>query len=188
MKLFLFLSFLSHLDTLPPASQLHASIEEHHTAVTMATLAEFDDASGNTWMNWTPSVGVGYAPNGEPRPTASFSLSQVFANLERRKERKAKRRSIEEAAKLELAQLHSQLSAMLQQYDMMKLELATVREIFDIDRQLFALETAAYESAEISPMQYLPKQKAFIQSKLAVTRKEVELKEIELEILRFSYF
>lgn len=188
MKILFLIAIAASLDTLPEASQLHASIEEFHTQKVAATLAEFDDASGGNWMNWTPSVGTGFNLQGQPRPTFSFSLSQVFANIERKKEKKAKRESIIEAGKLELAELHSQLSAMLDRHRLMKLELATIREIFEIDRQLHALETAAYEAAELSPMQYLPKRKAFIQSKLNLTKKEIELANLEGEILVFSHF
>ena len=62
-------------EQLPTNNELHAALDRHHDRLTAATLAEFDDAPANTWMNWTPAIGIGYAPNGEPRPTASFSLA-----------------------------------------------------------------------------------------------------------------
>lgn len=174
--------------SLPTADALHAALDSFHHHQLMATLAEFDDAPGNTWMNWTPAIGTGFNLQGQPRPTVSFSLSQVFTNLERRRERKAKRRSIKEAAQLELAQLHSQLAAMLLRHEMLLLELETMREAFDIDRQLHELETSDYEAAKLSPMQYLPKRKAFINARLAVMMKEAEVREVEREVLTFSKF
>ncbi len=44
------------------------------------------------------------------------------------------------------------------------------------------------DDAELSPSEFLPKQKAYLESKLALTRKEMEVKNFEAEILTFSHF
>lgn len=195
MKLFVFLTITGLLALpqtadcqLPTADSLHAALDSAHARKLAATLAEFDDAGPPGWMNWTPSVGMGYNLQGEPRPTMSFSLSQVIGNIERRKERKAKRRAIEEAGKLELSQLHSQLDAMLQRYAMLSLELETMRQVFSIDSQLHDLAAADYEAARLSPVQFLPKEKAFLEEKLKMVRKEMEVKAVEGDVLGFVGF
>ncbi|MEZ4961949.1 MAG: hypothetical protein R2830_19130 [Saprospiraceae bacterium] len=175
-------------DTLPPASELHQSLAIHHQRLTMAALAEFDGAGPKQWMNYVPSVGIGYNLQGQPRPTMSFSLTQVFNAQRQRSDRQAKRRSIEASAALELERLHSQLDAMLQRYELMNLELATLRKVHDIEASLYELAVIDYEAAKLAPSGFLPKQKAFLESELAVMRKEMELVGLENEVLEFVGF
>lgn len=175
-------------DTLPPAPELHAALDVHHDAIALATLAEFSDAGSQSWMNWTPSVGIGYAPNGEPRPAASFSLAQVFTNLQRRKERKAKRQSLQAALQIERENAHRQLDEMLHRFELMNLELATMREIHEINISLYQLAISDYEEAKIPPSEFLPKKKSYLQEGLNLTRKEIELKNLEMEILVFAHY
>ncbi|MCB0522394.1 MAG: hypothetical protein KDD27_25845 [Saprospiraceae bacterium] len=172
-------------DSLPLPAQLHAALDSLHHRRLLATLAEFDDAGPKQWMNYVPSVGIGYNLQGQPRPTMSFSLSQVFSAQRQRSDRQAKRRSIESSAVLELERLHSQLDAMLQRYELMSLELATMRKVHDIEASLYELAVMDYEAAKLAPSGFLPKQKAFLESELAVMRKEMEVRGLENEVLEF---
>jgi hypothetical protein len=45
-----------------------------------------------------------------------------------------------------------------------------------------------YESAKLAPVAFLPKKKAFLESGLAVMRKEMEGEGLENEVLEFAGF
>ena len=175
-------------DTLPPAPALHAALDTFLNRQLLATLAEFDDTGPKQWMNYIPSVGIGYNLQGQPRPILSFSLAQIFNAKRQASDRKAKRRSIEAAAELERSQLHSQLSAMLQRHELMKLELATMRRVHEIERQLYELAVIDYEAAKLAPSGFLPKEKAFLESELNLMRKEMEVRGLESEMLTFCHY
>ena len=177
-------------------NELHAALDTFHDRQLAATLAEFDDDNRGAWMNYIPGVSIGYAlaPDAEgkissrPRPSVSFSLAQVFAARRQRRERAAKRRSIEASATLAREQAHRELDGMLQRYEWMKLELETMRQVFAIDLQLYDLYRAEYDDARLSPLEFLPKEKAMLEQRLGLERKEMEIRRLEGEIIRFAVF
>jgi hypothetical protein len=168
---------------LPPTDSLFAALEKHHASITAAQLAEFDETNTKKWMNYIPSVGIGYTPSGAPRPTASFSLSQIITAKRQQQERERRRTAILGKAEIELQQLKSQLTSMLQEYDFLKLELRTREQIHEIDRQIFQLAKVQYENAEMSPVEFLPKEKAFLQQELEVEKKKAALSKKKQNLL-----
>jgi hypothetical protein len=197
MKLFvLALVISSHLDTLPPAAQLHAALSAHQASQLAADLAEFDDATPSQWMNYVPSLGIGYSLatdkegkiTTKPRPSISFSLSQIFNARRQRLALQAKRRSIEATADIALADAHRHLDQLLTKYELMTLELQTMRKLHEIDVSLYELAVLDYEAAKLAPSEFLPKQKAFLESGLELQRKEMEVKGLEGEILGVCHF
>ncbi len=181
---------------LPPADSLHAALDTFLHRQLAAQLAEFDNSNRGAWMNYMPSVGIGYnlATDAEgklktkPRPTVSFSLSQVFAAQRRRMDINAKRRSLAAAAELAASAAHAELDRLLTRHELLTLELETMRQVSAIDAEIFRLAQLDYDDAKLAPNAFLPKQKAYLESKLALTRKEMEVRELEGEVLRFSRF
>lgn len=183
---------------LPSADSLHAALDTFLDRQLAAQLAEFDASKKGNWLHYLPSVGIGYTPitrtgtdgnlefNSGPRPTLSFSLSQVLTARRRQRDVRAKRESLAASALLEREKAHSDLDRLLQRHALLLLELETMRRVLDIDRQLFLLIQVDYEAAKISPQQFLPKQKALLEAELGVMRKEMEVGNLEGEILQFA--
>jgi hypothetical protein len=186
----------TRLDTLPPSTvhrlpstdSLHAALTTYQTHHLAATLAEFDETAPGQWMNYIPSAGVGYNLQGQPRPTLSFSLAQVFTARRQRLTLQAKRRSIEAAHMLQSQDEHRHLDQLLAKLEMMNLELQTMHRLHEIDRSLYQLAVLDYEAAKLAPVAFLPKQKAFLESELGLLRKGMEVKNLEGEILAMSHF
>ncbi len=205
-KLFVLLltSLLAGLPTangqLPTTDSLHASLDTFLDRQLAAQLAEHDASTKGNWLYYLPSVGIGYTPivkggsdgsfsfNNEPRPTISFSLGQVLTARRRNRDVRAKRSSLEATAALEREKSHRELDRLLHRHRLLALELETMRRVQEIDRQLFVLIQADYEAAKISPQQFLPKQKGFLEGELAVQRKEMEVLSLEMEVEVFAHF
>ncbi|MCB0517314.1 MAG: hypothetical protein H6577_27025 [Lewinellaceae bacterium] len=199
MKLLLLIVHLQLADTLPPADQLHQALGTFLDRQLEAQLAEFDASKKGNWLHYLPSVGIGYTPiakggsdgsfrfNNEPRPTVSFSLSQVLIARHRQRDVRAKRESIAANAALEREKAHGDLDRLLHRHALLLLELETMRRVLDIDRQFFLLIQADYDEAKISPQQFLPRQKALLEAELGVMRKEMEVGNLEGEILSFVH-
>lgn len=173
---------------LPPTDSLFAALEKNHASITAAQLAEFDQTTTKKWMNYIPSVGIGYTPSGAPRPTASFSLSQIITAKRQQQERERRRTAILAKAEIELQSLKSQLSSMLQEYELLKLELRIREQIHEIDKQLFELAKVQYENAEMSPMEFLPKEKAFLLQGLELEQARIEILKVKREIALMSKY
>jgi hypothetical protein len=173
---------------LPPPDSLHAALSDYQARHLAATLAEFDDATPGQWMNYVPSAGIGYNLQGQPRPSLSFSLSQIFNARRQRLAIQAKRRSIEAAHILQSQDEHRHLDELLSKLEMLNLELQTMRRLNEIDVSLYELAVLDYEAAKLAPVAFLPKQKAFLESELGLLRKEMEVRGLESEILAFSHF
>jgi hypothetical protein len=137
-------------------------------------------------MNYVPAVGTGYNLQGQIRPTLSFSFSQIFGDLRQRRERKAQRSGVTAAAALACDERRRKLAEMLVKLELMELELMTMRKVAEIDEQIFKLAQMDYEAAKLAPSGFLPKQKAFLESELGLTRKEIELRNLEAVIVSFS--
>ncbi len=195
MKLFVFLAILQ-FDSLPPAPALHAAVDTFQARQLAATLEQFDLSTKGRWMNYIPSVGVGYSLatdaegkiKSKPRPTLSFSLSQVFNASKQRRDAAAQRRSAAASADLAGGEAHNRLNELLSKAELLKIELETMRQVSAIDAEIFKLAEIDYNEAKLAPNAFLPKQKAFLESKLALTRKEIEVKNFEAEILTFCHF
>ena len=200
MKLLLLIVHLQLADTLPPADQLHAALDTFLTRQLAAQLAEFDESKKGNWLYYLPSVGIGYTPiaksgpdgdirfDNAPRPTLSFSLGQVLNARRRDRDLRAKRESLAASAALDREKAHRELDRLLHRHALLLLELETMRRVQEIDRQLFVLIQADYDAAKISPQQFLPKQKAFLEGELAVQRKEMEVAGLEGEVRSFARF
>jgi len=185
---------------LPAADSLHAALDTFLDRQLTAQLAEFDESKKGNWLYYLPSVGIGYTPiaksgpdgdirfNNAPRPTLSFSLGQVLTARRRNRDIRAKRESLAASAALDREKAHRELDRLLHRHALLLLELETMRRVQEIDRQLFVLIQSDYDAAKISPQEFLPKQKAFLEGELAVQRKEMEVGILENEILMSSQF
>lgn len=185
---------------LPTPDSLHAALDTFLTRQLAAQLAEYDESKKGNWLYYLPSVGIGYTPiaksgpdgdirfDNAPRPTLSFSLGQVLNARRRDSDLRAKRESLAASAALDREKAHRELDRLLHRHALLLLELETMRRVQEIDRQLFVLIHADYDAARISPQQFLPKQKAFLEGELAVQRKEMEVAGLEGEVLNFAHF
>jgi hypothetical protein len=183
---------------LPTPDSLHASLDTFLNRQLTAQLAEFDESKKGNWLYYLPSVGIGYTPiaksgpdgnirfDNAPRPTLSFSLGQVLNARRRNRDLRAKRESLAASAALDREKAHRELDRLLHRHALLLLELETMRRVQEIDRQLFVLIQADYDAARISPQQFLPKQKAFLEGELAVQRKEMEVAGMEGEVRSFA--
>lgn len=200
MKLLLLIAHLQLADTLPPADQLHNALDTFLDRQLTAQLAEFDESKKGNWLYYLPSVGIGYTPiaksgpdgdirfDNAPRPTLSFSLGQVLNARRRDRDVRAKRESLATSAALDREKAHRELDRLLHRHALLLLELETMRRVQEIDRQLFVLIQADYDAARISPQQFLPRQKAFLEGELGVMRKEMEVAGLEGEIRAAVHF
>lgn len=185
---------------LPAADSLHAALDAFLDRQLAAQLAEYDESKKGNWLYYLPSVGIGYTPiaksgpdgdirfDNAPRPTLSFSLGQVLNARRRNRDIRAKRESLAASAALDREKAHRELDRLLHRHALLLLELETMRRVQEIDRQLFVLIQADYDAARISPQEFLPKQKAFLEGELAVMRKEMEVGSLEEEIRQSAYF
>lgn len=174
---------MSEVSSLPTDSILFQSLAAYHQQLTAAELQEFEVSNSGQWMTYLPSVGVGYTPAGQPRPTASFSLSQVLTAKRNKQTLAAKRRAITESAMLRHANDKRHLTGLIRQFDLLKRELEFEKELFQIDTELFEFYQAQLENHELTASQFLLKKKSYLTTKNDLFRLEVRLEEKKTEVL-----
>jgi hypothetical protein len=153
------------LDSLPPDSILYKNLATYHQSLVTAQLSEFEISAKGNWMNYVPSVGVGYAPSGEPRPTMSFSLSQIFTyQSEIRK-----------------------LQALLHQFQIIQSDIRFANSIHQIDIQLFQFYETQHRNSEITASQFLLKKRDMLTKEQNIKKIETSLEDKRLEIMEASY-
>lgn len=167
---------------LPADSILYRSLDKYHQQLTAAELEEFDSSNRGLWMNFIPSIGIGYTPAGDPRPTTSFSLSQVLAAKRNRQSLEAKRRAINQAAQLRHQNDRHLLAGLIRQYGLLKKEFAFGKQLFEIDTELFEFYKAQFKNHELTASQFLLKRKSYLTTKNNLFKLESKLEEKRMEV------
>ena len=184
-------------DTLPERALLFAALDTFHRKQLAAELAEFDLSDRGAWMNYVPSVGVGYTPvasvasgafQSQPRPVISYSLGQVFNARKQKEVRAAKRRSLTASAELRLQSARRKLQRLLTDYDLLRSDYQQKTQLFALDEELFAYYEKSYRNLELLPTQFLLKKREFIAKKYDLRKTATVIGNKESEILETSCY
>lgn len=164
-------------DTLPPLNMLYESIQNYYQQQAAAQLLEYQESTKGEWLKYIPNVGVTYTVAGDPRPSVAFSTSVIYQARKDKQLRQAKIKSIESATLLLIQQEQRKLLQLVANYEQELRSLALATEIMDIERQIFEIQATKFENLELTPLQFLPLKRGYLQKRyeLAAKRKEVEL-------------
>ena len=161
MKTLLFIASLA-TDSLPPLEMLFHSIDSFYLQKMETELAEFQISKKGEWLKYVPTLGLTYTLDGRPRPAISFSSSVIYRARKDRQTIASKRRSIIEKNRLEAEILKDEVQEMVLRYYRTVREHELEKQIFNIDRQLFAIQQAEYERLELAPSAYLEARRQFL--------------------------
>ena len=184
-------------DTLPERALLFAALDTFHHKQLAAELAEFDLSDRGAWMNYVPSVGIGYTPvastasgtfQSQPRPVISYSLGQVFTARKQKEARAAKRRSLKASAVLRLQTARRKLRRLLTDYDLLLSDYQQKLQLFALDEELFTYYEKSYRNLELLPTQFLLKKREFIAKKYDLCKTAAVIGNKESEILETSCY
>jgi hypothetical protein len=175
-------------DSLPLVTDLYASLESYHLQQLAAELAAFSEKVHPQWLNYVPSVGIGYTPAGDPRPTVSFSLAQVISARNRKSDIKAQRQAIRETRALQLETEKLQLRNLLLQHEADVQQLDFISRLFDIDAELFHFYEAQAAAAELAPSELLKRKKDFLRSEQEIRAQERAIMLLEFKILEAAHW
>ena len=139
-------------------------------------------------MNYIPSVGIGYTPAGDPRPTLSFSLSQVISARQRKLDTEAQRQTIQATSALELQADRLKLRNLLLRHESETGDLQFMQQLFDIDEELFQFYEAQAGAHELTPSELLKRKKDFLESEQEIRNKRREILLLEMEVLEHARF
>lgn len=174
------------IDSLPPDSVLYNNLIAYHQQLQAAQLQEFEISTKGNWMNYVPSVGIGYAPQGQPRPAVSFSLAQVFTAQRNRETIEAKRRAIVATADLLLQSEIQALQALFRQLQILESDAEFAESIHQIDKELFKLYEAQYQNNEMLASQFLFKKRDMLTKEQSLKKIKNTIEDKKIEILRLS--
>ena len=185
MKLLLLITILNlNTDTIPPTPILLDSLEAFHQKQLQAELTAFDASPKDYWMNFVPSIGVGYNLQGQPRPTLSYSIASLFNFRNQKRQIEKQRQAILLQHQVTKETDQRQLLAMIQEYQLMKSDLIFKTSIFAIDKELFEFYQKQTENLELKPSQFLIKKREFLHKKeqLFQVRQTLEIQKIKILI------
>lgn len=167
------------LDTLPPLEMLYQSIQTYYQQQANAELLAFQASTKGEWLKYVPNVGITYTVAGQPRPSVAFSTSVIYQARKDKQLRQAKMKSIESATLLLIQQEQRKLLQLVAQYEQALRSLELAKEIHQIEEQIFAIQQTKFDNLELTPLQFLPIKRGFLQKGY-----ELEEKQQELELLR----
>jgi len=172
----------------PPTDSLIQSIKNHHHEIEKAINLKYVESKKGEWIKWLPAIGIGYTPNGSPRPTASYSLATVL-NIKKAKHQQEQRRLSEiELNNIELRKRLIGLSKLLRQRELSITDLGLAERLFQIDEELFNLQKKKFDHNEIKASDFLKMKQAFLKKQYDLSKKKEALAFAELEILAFTFY
>jgi hypothetical protein len=169
---------------LPTRAELFTALRRCHTEKAAAQIEEFRARERYGWMKWLPSFGIGYNLRGNPVPTVSFSLAQVYNNLNQKEMTVAKTRSLLRGSDLAFKTDSIDLDILLRKVDILREALQYDEAVAQVDADIWALKQQQYAAKEIPSEAFLAEKRAFIQRAAALAEKRKELALLELEVLR----
>ena len=180
MKTLLFILHFAYCDTdtLPIQKVLEASIDSFFAQKANIDVTEFQTTNKYDWMKWLPSVGVGYAIDGRPRPIANYSLDRFYTNAKSKEVNKLKIETLRRTAEMDAQKLKFEVRILLKKYALLQTEIAFFEKNIAIDDEIFTIETAKYHRNETMPSDYLK-----IKQANQVKHQELFLKQNALQLL-----
>lgn len=181
-------------DSFPPLAVLLASVDSFHSQRCAALLVEFQSTKRGSWMDWMPTIGVGYVPSLAPgardrlRPSLGYSLTNVKNALDKREQVAAKRLTIEGQCASEARREREAVWEMYGRRVLLLEQLAQQRALIVIDRQLFEYYAAEFKAVRIPAAQYLTEKQQLMQKEFEITKAETQVRILEGEIMRDAHY
>lgn len=168
----------------PGPDSLFASIDSFYNQKLVSELKAFEANPKDYWMNFVPSIGIGYNLQGKPRPTFSYSLSSLLNVRTQKRQFAAMRESIILKNQIEKQENRIQVSNLLTKIELLQSDLEFSLLVFEIDQQIFEVyqkkNQNQLENLDFSPTDFLLKKKDFLNKQQSI---RLEKREIELLIL-----
>lgn len=195
MKIIIILKLAAVLDTLPPESDLFASLRSFHESQRNAKLAEFqiiDDSEKSTWKDYLPHLGVGYNLQGKPVPTASYNFSEKVETDKRRKTEKllrgAKINSINLQADMDFKADSLTLVSILKRLEIFRSSLRNAEENQKIDDKIFEIQKQKWREKLITDIQFLEIELQYVQRAETLRQKEESVQLLEIDALKCAKY
>jgi hypothetical protein len=181
-------------DSFPSLALLLASVDSFHAQRCTALLAEFQSTTRGAWMDWMPTIGVGYVPSLSPdardrlRPSVGYSLANVKSALDKRDQLAAKRLAIAGQCALEAQRERELVWEMYGRRVLLLEQLAQQKALIVIDRQLFEYYASEFKEVRIPAAQYLTEKQQLMQKEFEIIKAETQVKILEGVIMRDAHY
>lgn len=175
-------------DSLPARPTLFESLRTYHTEKAAATTTEYQTVEKYRWMKWMPSVGIGYNLQGAPVPTLSFSLGQVYANLNSKAQMASKTHAILRGSLLSFKTDSIDLEMLLQKVDILRGGIAYDETVAQVDSALWTILEGQYRNKDIGPTEYLTAKKQFLERQVLLHQRRREIAILELAVRKLAQY
>ena len=174
--------------SLPSQDSLFASVDRFYYQSLVAELTVFESNPKDYWMNFVPSVGVGYNLQGKPRPSVSFSLNSLFQVRQQKRQVAAMQESIILKNHLERQKTKAKVSKIYQQIELLQEELNFSLKVFEIEQQLFEFYEKQNENYDIKPSEFLIKKITHLKKEESIRLQKREIDMLILELLEVAHY
>ncbi len=178
----------SNPDTLPSRPSLFTALRHYHTEKAAATITEYKAVERYRWMKWMPSVGVGYNLQGAPVPTMTFSLGQVYANLNSKALMQSKTEAVLRGSLLSFKTDSIDLEMLLQKVEILRGGIAYDETVAVVDSALWTIVEGQYRNKDIGPTEYLTAKKQFLERQVLLHQRRREIAILELGVRKLAQY
>lgn len=172
----------------PSDSDLFDSLRKFHFNNSEFETQRIDEVKKDDWMSLIPSIGLGYNLQGKPRPTFNYSLQSIFNLRKEKRERERLKHYTRAQGQILFSTDSLALSKLLRKRETMISEIEHVKEIQDLNEQLFKIQEAKFKEKMIFPDEWLRAKKTITEQRRIGERMDLELIELESEILEIAKY
>jgi hypothetical protein len=152
-------------DSLPPLSALEESLKMYHNSLWTAQRQELLSKEKFRLFKYLPHLGFSpFTRDNQVRllPVLSFNASQVFSYLQAKQEQKSRLLSLDQKAQLSF---NEELLRLRLSYQKLKSEIQSLESLSKLratEERIFSIHQEAYQKREISPLDFLEKEKNYL--------------------------
>ena len=177
--------------SLPPLPELEASLQRYHNRLWTAERSEYTYKQKNRFFNYLPSVSfipLSRSDRVSLTPVLSLNTNSIFSYLQQKRQQKARLQTLDRKAQL---QFNEDLTKLHLLYARIQHETATLSQnniLAELEKKQFAIYSEAFTKRELSPLNFLEKEKHYQAFLLSLHQKQEAIYLLILEIKQLARY
>ena len=178
-------------DSLPSLTELEASLQRYHNRRWTAERSEYTYKQKGRFLNYLPSVSfipLSRTDRVSLTPVLSLNTNSVFNYLQQKRQQKTKLQALDRKAQLTFNEDLTKLRLLYARIQHETIALSQTNILAEIEKKQFAIYQEAFAKLELSPLNFLEKEKHYQAFLLSLNQKKEAIYLLILEIRQLAQY
>ena len=178
-------------DSLPSLTELETSLQHYHNRLWTVERSEYTYKQKNRFFNYLPSVSfipLSRTDRVSLTPVLSLNTNSVFNYLQNKRQQKARLQALDRKAQLTFNEDLTKLRLLYARIQHETAALSQTNILAEIEKKQFAIYQEAFAKRELSPLDFLEKEKHYQVFLLSLNQKHEAIYLLILEIRQLARY